>query len=400
MSDNSDRSLRILMLACIPFFSNRGTPISVGSRLEILSGLGHEVDLVTYHVGNEVVLPGLVIHRTMNITFIKEVPVGPSFRKVLLDILVFFKALRLLLNRKYNLIHTHEEASYIGAIFSKIFRIRHLYDFHSSLPQVMKNFGYERYRILLSILAHIEKRILKSCKGVITISKDLDIYVAGINDKVPRVIIENFQPYGHKSMGKELSGAFINFMSELNGNKVVLYSGTFEHYQGLGLLLDAAESVAESRNNIIFVLAGGNQYQIDSLKKSAEMRGIGSNLHFTGNLPIEEVTQYVNIADVLISTRTIGNNPPLKIYDYLGSGKPIVATNIRAHTQVLNDDIAVLVDTNPESVAEGILSILENPAYAKALGQRSREFYKSKYDENDRKESIRYFLDAVMKENL
>lgn len=400
MSDNSERSLRILMLACIPFFSNRGTPISVRSRLEILSTLGHEVDLVTYHVGNKVVLPGLVIHRTMNINFIKEVPVGPSFRKVLLDILVFFKALRLLLSRKYDLIHTHEEASYLGAIFSKIFKVRHLYDFHSSLPQVMKNFGYERYRTLLSILVHLEKRILKSCKGVIIISKDLDTYIAGINDKVPRVIIENFQPYWQESMSKEPSGAFINFMSELNGNKVVLYSGTFERYQGLGLLLDAAETVAKSRNNIIFVLAGGNKSQIDSIKKSAEMRGIGSNLHFTGSLPIKEVTQYMNIADVLISTRTIGNNPPLKIYDYLGAGKPIVATNIRAHTQVLNDDIAVLVDTNPESVAEGILSILENPAYAKALGQRSRKFYKSKYDKNNRKESIRYFLDAVMKENI
>ncbi len=82
MSDsNTQSSLKILMIACLPFFSSRGTPISIKSRLEVLSNLGHKVDVITYHVGDDFELPGIKILRILNIPFIKEVPVGPSLKK-------------------------------------------------------------------------------------------------------------------------------------------------------------------------------------------------------------------------------------------------------------------------------------------------------------------------------
>ena len=199
-------------------------------------------------------------------------------------------------------------------------------------------------------------------------------------------------------MTKKTSESFTQFKSELNGNNIVMYSGTFEHYQGLDLLLNSAEHLTRTRNNTIFVLAGGRRNQIDTLKASAEKLGISDNVRFTGNLPFDELIEYMNAADILISTRVIGNNPPLKIYDYLGAGKPIVATNISAHTQILNNDIAVLVDTSAESISEGIISILDNPSYAKTLSNRSRKFFKENYDSQDRIERTGQFLSEVMKE--
>jgi len=345
MSDpNTQSSLKILMVACLPFFSSRGTPISVRSRLEVLSNLGHEVDVITYHVGDDVEIPGIKILRIINLPFIKEVPVGPSLKKIFLDVFVFFKVLRLLINRRYDLIHTHEEASYFGALFSKIFKIRHLYDFHASIPQAMKNFGYARYRPLIYMLELIERRVINSCNGLITISTDLDAYIRKINDEIPIVFIENFQDYDFYPIDKERLASFKLSHSKLNGKNIVLYAGTFELYQGLELLLASAELVIKKRENTIFVLAGGRQNQIDTLRESTEKRGIAPHFHFPGNLPIDELALFMNIANILVSTRTIGNNPPLKVYDYLRAGKPIVATNINAHTQILNNDIAVLVD--------------------------------------------------------
>jgi len=49
--------MKILMIAPQPFFEPRGTPFSVLGRLKAFSELGHEVDLVTYHVGQDVVIP-------------------------------------------------------------------------------------------------------------------------------------------------------------------------------------------------------------------------------------------------------------------------------------------------------------------------------------------------------
>lgn len=396
----TDKSLRILMLASVPFFSHRGTPISIRLRLEDLSKLGHEVDLVTYPVGQNVELPGLRILRTINIPSVREVPVGPSFKKLVLNILIFFKALGLLISNRYDLIHTHEECSYFGTVFSKIFRVRHLYDFHSSLPQAMKNFGYEKHRRLISVLEYFEKHVLRSCSGVITISKDLSRYIENINNKIPSVIIENFKSYDFKPKDNKPSESYNLFKSELNGHKVVLYSGTFEHYQGLGLLLDAAELLIKTHNNTIFVLAGGRKNQIDNLKTSADRRGMTDYFHFTGNLEFDELVNYMHGADLLISTRVIGNNPPLKIYDYLGVGKPIVATNISAHTQILNDNIAVLVEAEPKAIAKGITSILDDESYAQELAKNSKEFFDENYSPKDRLEKTSKFLNDVMMEKI
>jgi glycosyltransferase involved in cell wall biosynthesis len=111
--------------------------------------------------------------------------------------------------------------------------------------------------------------------------------------------------------------------------------GTFEVYQGLDLLIESAYLITKSRDDVLFVLVGGRPQQINGLSKLVEKLGITSNFHFTGLLPVEGLPSLINMADVLVSTRITGNNPPLKIYDYMKSGKPIIATNIEAHTQIL-----------------------------------------------------------------
>ena len=401
MSDpDTSRSLKILMIACVPFFSPRGTPISIKSRLQTLSHLGHKVDLITYHTGEDIEIPGIKVLRIINIPFIKEVPVGPSFIKMFLDVFVFFKTLRYLLMRKYDLIHTHEEGSYFGALLSKVFKIRHLYDFHSSLPQAMKNFGYSRYRALIRFLEFLEKRVVNSSHSIITISAELDAYVKKINSNTPTIIIENHQSYDFYNVDNNQLGSFENSHPEFSGKNIVLYAGTFERYQGLDLLLAAAEKLIKENNNIIFILAGGQPKQIDKLQKLTESIGISSNVHFTGILPFDKLALYMKIANILVSTRTTGNNPPLKIYDYLQAGKPIVATNINAHTQILNDDMAVLVDPVPESIAQGITSLLDNTSYAKKLSLNSRKFFETNYSIEETTKRTKQILDAVMQQNL
>lgn len=265
------------------------------------------------------------------------------------------------------------------------------------MPQVMKNFGYERYRTLIHTLELLERQAINSSNGIITISTDLGDYIRNLNGKIPMVIIENFQNYDFYNVDKDRLALFKQSHSELDGKNIVLYAGTFELYQGLEPLLASAEIVVKERKDTIFVLAGGRQNQIDNLRESAKKLGIESHVHFSGNLPIDEVALYINIANVLVSTRTIGNNPPLKIYDYLGAGKPIVATNINAHTQILNDHIAVLVEPVPQ---KGIISVIDNPSYAKTLGQRSRKFFENNYSTQEKIEKTRQILNVVMREDI
>ena len=122
------------MLAPEPFFEPRGTPFSVLGRLRALTELGHEVDLLTYHLGTNIPIPGVVHYRTPRIGFIKTVKIGLSSKKVFLDSLLFIRAFRLLQTGRYDLLHTHEEAGFFGILLAKIFDVRHIYDMPSSLP--------------------------------------------------------------------------------------------------------------------------------------------------------------------------------------------------------------------------------------------------------------------------
>ena len=124
--------MRILMVAPQPFFRPRGTPFSVLHRIRALLRLGHLVDLVTYPVGESPVLEGLRILRSSGLPGVRDVPVGPSLAKLALDGPLFVRASRLARNGGYDLLHTHEEAGFLGAWLARRLGITHLYDMHST----------------------------------------------------------------------------------------------------------------------------------------------------------------------------------------------------------------------------------------------------------------------------
>ena len=84
-------------------------------------------------------------------------------------------------------------------------------------------------------------------------------------------------------------------------------------------------------------------------------------------------------ADLLVSPRSRGTNTPLKIYQYLRSGKVIVATRLLTHTQVLNDETAILTGTSPSEFADGILAALADPSRAARIGRQARQLAETKY---------------------
>jgi glycosyltransferase involved in cell wall biosynthesis len=106
---------------------------------------------------------------------------------------------------------------------------------------------------------------------------------------------------------------------------------------------------------------------------------VGSATVFVGERPSEEIPLYLEAADVLVSPRSRGKNTPLKIYQYLRAGRPIVATNLLTHTQVLDRNVAVLTDPSPQAFGAGILSVLRDRALAAQLSQRARRLAETRY---------------------
>src|SRR5579875_1388386 len=145
------------MIAPEPFLEPRGTPVSVYYRIKALLSSGYQVDLITYPIGKEVILPGLRIYRAPRLPFMREVKVGPSWTKFLLDLFVFGIAVWRLCTGHYRYIHTHEEAGVMGAILSTAFGCEHLYDMHSDIAEEMTNFSFTRSRWLIQLVALLQK---------------------------------------------------------------------------------------------------------------------------------------------------------------------------------------------------------------------------------------------------
>ena len=366
------------MIAPEPFFEPRGTPFSEFHRIRALAELGHTVDLVTYPFGKDVTIPGLRVFRSLRPPFIHRVRIGPSLAKVPLDVLLSFTAIRRALSERYDAVHSHEEGSFVGVVLAAALGVPHLYDMHSSLPQQLTNFAFSRSRVLARIFAWLERFVIRRSRVVIVICPHLEETVRAIEPSVPTVLIENSPGSGDTPAAG--SGAAVRAGLNVGaGAPMVLYTGTFEAYQGLDLLFAAATHVAKRRPDVRFVLAGGQPDQIDAARVQARAAGAADVVVFAGQRPAEEIPRYLDAADVLVSPRSSGTNTPLKIYQYLRSGRPIVATRLLTHTQVLNDEVAFLAEATPSGFGDAILAALDNPDRARLVGERARHLAETKY---------------------
>jgi glycosyltransferase involved in cell wall biosynthesis len=374
--------MHILMIAPEPFFEPRGTPFSEYHRIRALLDLGHTVDLVTYPFGRDVSMPGLRILRCLRPPFITRVKIGPSYAKVPLDIALTVTALRQSMRSRYDAVHSHEEGGAIGVMVAAMLGLPHLYDMHSSLPQQLSNFAFSQSRIqhavLHSLLTLLERLVIRRSRVVVVICPHLQDIVRDIDPAARTVLIENAPGAGDGPARG--SGTSVREELQLTpSTPLVLYTGTFEPYQGLDLFLAAARRVRMELPDARFVLVGGRPDQIATVREQARERTIDDRTVFVGERRADEIPAFLDAADVLVSPRSAGTNTPLKIYQYLRAGRPIVATRLLTHTQVLTDEVAILTKPTPEAFAEGIVRVLRDVRLARRLGEQALALAETRY---------------------
>ena len=362
------------MLAPEPFFEPRGTPFSEYHRIKTLGELGYRIDLATYPIGQDVDLPNLRIYRCQKPPFLSRVSVGPSFAKICLDVSLAVTAFRLARPGRYAAIHSHEEAGALGVWLARRLGIPHLYDMHSSLPQQLTNFSYSRSRLIRRVFERSERTMIDGSRVVITICQALQdaVVATGAGDRA--ILIENV-------MGGDVDAAASVPVRRQWGISasapLVLYTGTFEPYQGLDLLYGAAARLTRAHPTARILIVGGEPEQV--VASRAEVQRDGLPVVFVGRRPAAEIPSFVAACDILVSPRTAGTNTPLKIYSYLRSGRPIVATDLRTHTQVLEPGTAVLVPPDPAAFAAAIGRLIDDPAERARIASAASALAERKY---------------------
>lgn len=390
--------MKALVIAPQPFFSPRGTPFSVYYRTQVMAEMGAEIDLLTYGEGEDVDLPGVRIIRIPRIRPLEPVKIGPSPAKAVLDVLMVLWTLGLLLRRRYDYVHAHEEAVFWCRVLKPIFRFRLAYDMHSSLPQQLTNFGFTKSKLLIGLFRRLEDQALKASDAVITICPDLADYALerGV-DPDRHFLIENsiFEDVRLSDQEGKPGEAEAAEVPAPQGPRVV-YAGTFEPYQGVDLLIEAFAAVRQQRSDAELLMVGGRPEQVAQMRELAADRGLNGSCVFTGRVPKPEARRLLETADIMVSPRREGTNTPLKVYEQLASGRPLVATDIWSHTQVLSPEVCFLAQPAPDAFAAGLLGALQDPEEARKRARAARELYDRAYSRSAYESKMRDFLSAVV----
>jgi glycosyltransferase involved in cell wall biosynthesis len=332
-----------------------------------LAGQGHTVHLLVFHEGRDIDIKGVIIHRHLRLPGLSGIRPGLSVKKLVCDFFLFLKALSLVRRYRFDLVHAVEEAVFMAFVLKKVFKIPYVYDMDSCMSaQIVDKIpvlGFAR-----RILEWPEKIAVTGSSGVLPVCKALE---ARVREYAPGKLItrlEDITLLERGAKGEE------NLRLELGIDGILLmYVGNLEKYQGIDLLLEAMEAALGRRDDLALVLIGGSEKDLALYRARIKERNLDSKVFFCGPRPVRLLEFYLGQADILVSPRSRGSNTPMKIYSYLDSGIPVLATNLPTHTQVLDETISCLVEPVAADMARGILELAGDATRRRKIGELARQ---------------------------
>ena len=372
--------MNILVLAPHPFFQARGTPLAVMRVLQFLSARGHQLDLLTLHEGEDVDIPNCRIHRIVKPFGIRNVRPGFSYKKVVCDVFMFVKCLRMIRKNRYDLIHAVEESAFIAAAMQRLTGIPYIYDMDSSLAEQLVD-AYPALQFAFPTLRRCEALAVRRSLGVLTVCAALEDVAHGHAPDKPIGRVEDTTLLASDG-GQDGNGLGSDATLPAgvgSETPLAMYVGNLEHYQGIGLLLEGFRHTLMRVPQAHLVIVGGLKEDILHYRQRATRLGIVSQVHFLGPRPVTSLNGLLQRADVLVSPRLKGLNTPMKIYSYLDSGTAVLATRLRTHTQVLDDRTAYLVAPEPEALGNGLADLLSDPAMRERLARQAKAYVQQEF---------------------
>ena len=371
--ETSSLKASILVVAPQPFFQNRGTPIAVRLLVEELARLGYEVHLLVFHEGEDVPLSGVRLHRIAPIAGVTDIPPSLSWKKIVCDIFMLFKVVGLIRRHRFTVIHAVEEAAFMALVVKVFYGTPYVYDMDSSLAQqIVEKFSF--FKPLGPVLRFFEGLAIKGSCGVVAVCRALEEIAKCCDPKKMVVRLEDISLLDTKVSAEEDLRKDLQIIGP-----IMLYVGNLEKYQGIDLLLQSFQLALRLGCRAHMVIIGGTAATISAYKKYAEEWQVAKCTTFLGPRPVELLGHYLLQADILVSPRIQGNNTPMKLYSYLDSGKPVLATNLPTHTQVLTEEFACLVSPNKESMAAGMVELLSDPERCRRFGAMGRRVAQENY---------------------
>lgn len=336
--------------------------------MRALEKLGNEVVICTYHCGDDI--PGLIVQRIVNVPWYKKLSAGPSYHKLYVDVLLWFKSLRVARQMKPDVIHGHlHEGTLLGYMVGRTLKIPLLSDIQGSLTGELKGHGFvageglyfaflRRLERLIDRMPHVT--VASSSAVAEELRKEFGaqkvfLSLDGVDSEVFRPALEK------PSLGEPIP----------SGRKVVVYLGLLSYYQGVDCLLEAIPQVLRVNDKVHFLIMG--YPDVESYRERAEQLGIGEHVTFTGRIPYDKAPSYLALGDLAVSPKLAETESNGKLYNYMACGLPTVAFDTPVNREILGDLGLYAALGDASSLASTILDAMRDEGLLADLGKKLRE---------------------------
>jgi glycosyltransferase involved in cell wall biosynthesis len=324
--------LRILMLAPTPYFSDRGCHVRIYEEARALIQRGHEVRIVTYHLGRD--LPDIPTRRIPAVPWYRKLAAGPSWHKPYLDLLLFFTATAEVRRFRPDLIHAHlHEGAFLGIFLKMLFRIPLLFDCQGSLTTEIVDHNFARpgslpYRLFRMIEGFVNSRadLILTSSGAA--ARDLverwGVPTVKVRSLMDGVDTEEFRPYEGEMVRKELNLPV--------GVPVAVFLGVLNRYQGIDILLEVVKTIRDRGVPLHFLIMG---FPHEQYQQRAIAEGLSERITFTGRIDYHDAARLLSAGDVALSPKVSLSEANGKLFNYMACGIPVLAFDTPINREIL-----------------------------------------------------------------
>jgi 1,2-diacylglycerol 3-alpha-glucosyltransferase len=371
----------IAMVAACPFPANHGTPAAIKEMSEELARRGHLIRVVTYPLSDDIPVAGIEINRVGHVGRNREVNVGPSYQRLAFDAMLAIKLFQIVRRHEVDVIHAHNyEAMLIGGVVGRLTGVPVIYNAINTMISELPSYNFFRPRVLATGLAKLLDYVVpRMADKIIADTEELRSFILDQGVEPERVITI------HSGVRPEMfqagDGARVRERFAVGDAPLILYTGTFDGFQGLDYLMAAFRIVHDREPTARLLLLSSTITRAHRAKYETMARDLGFASRFTiASSTLDELPDFLAAANVAVVPRPNSPGIPTKLLNYMAAGNAIVSFKQSA-TILQHKVTAFLVEpATAENFAQGILHVLDNPALAQKLRANVQSFVIGRFD--------------------
>jgi glycosyltransferase involved in cell wall biosynthesis len=369
------RPLSVAVVAACPFPVNYGSPAAIRELSAALSEMGIDIHIVTYPHGQDLPVGKAQLHRVAQKHQYRAPAAGPSGEKLYFDFLMLGELAKVVRQQKIDVIHAHNyEAALIG-IFGKFVTDRPLiYQSVCLMSDELSSYRFIKPAFLAKwIGAVLDWFVPLFPDHIIAVTQELYNVAAkrGVPKRKLSMITSGIDPDMFDHVDPERFRKKYN----LGLAPVVTYTGITNTFQRVDYLIRAFSLVLKQEPSAILMIVSPLEDEPDLAEHQALVQelNIASNVIFVGPHTLAELPDYLAMATVTVAPRPDCPGHPIKLLNYMISGKPIVCFAGGAKGLTHMQDALIVADHDWQAMGEAILTFLRDPELAKRLGDNARE---------------------------